>query len=415
MRVGRRRTKDKHLPRRVYLEFGRYWYKPKPQDVPLLGGKRRINVGTTETEIYEGLRRIAAELSARKQTPATAQEEASAKEERRAKSSEQSPPPRTMGEAFDRYVIEVLPTLAPRTQSDYSEYLKRLRPILDPWEPRELTAGDIFDLRAALARKSGNTQANRHIAFISAVMREAIGWHALEHNPCRELKRLPEPARDRYVWDHEFAGVYGIASPMMQGTMDLAVITGQREDDLLKLPYEDPTVYTDEGIVFRPSKTRRRHPRHGKIVETGKIVIVKWLSEAEEEAGIPREQSELWKVVERLRKLGPQPIGNVVPIRPRKTLICTLDGQPYTGSGFRSNWARLMQTALHGRKLKNGRVILEPVLKEPFTFNDLRAKSATDDDFEEAHNRLAHSDRKTTQRVYVRKPRRARAGRKVSA
>lgn len=89
------------------------------------------------------------------------------------------------------------------------------------------------------------------------------------------------------------------------------------------------------------------------------------------------------------------------------------DGQPYTGSGFRSNWHRLIQTALKGRKRKNGVVVLAPVLKESFTFNDLRAKNATDDDFEEAHNRMAHSDRKTTQQVYIRKPRRARTGRMV--
>ncbi len=81
---------------------------------------------------------------------------------------------------------------------------------------------------------------------------------------------------------------------------------------------------------------------------------------------------------------------------------------------FRSNWHRLIQTALKGRKLKNGRVTLAPVLKESFTFNDLRAKSATDEeDFEEAYNRMAHSDRKTTQQIYIRKPRRSRAGRKV--
>jgi len=146
-----------------------------------------------------------------------------------------------------------------------------------------------------------------------------------------------------------------------------------------------------------------RLPRHGKIIETSKIVIVKW-------------SPDLYQVVARLRKLGPQPPTNVIPIRPRQTLICNEDGQPYPGSGFRSNWHRLIQTALKGRKRKNGVVTLAPVLKEAFTFNDLRAKNATDEeDFEEAHDRLAHSDRKTTQQVYVRKPRRARAGRKVGA
>jgi len=64
----------------------------------------------------------------------------------------------------------------------------------------------------------------------------------------------------------------------------------------------------------------------------------------------------------------------------------------------------------------SGQKILITPTHRGFTFNDLRAKNATDeDDFEAAHNWLAHGDRKTTQMVYVRKPWRARAGRKVSA
>jgi hypothetical protein len=329
-------------------------------------------------------------------------------------------PLHTMGDVFDRYLTECLPALAKRTQSDYRRYIEKLRRSLGEAPPDKVTAPDIFDFRAALAKESGTVQANRHISCLSAVFREAIGWraalgpHAVTKNPCHELKRLHEASRTRYVFDHEFTSVHSIASDVIQCAMDMAAITGQREDDLLKLPYDGADIYTDEGIVFRPAKTKRRHPRHGKIVETSKVVIVRWLSQEEEDAGLPREASALWKVVSRLRKLGPQPPENVVPIRRRMTLICNQDGQPYTGSGFRSNWSRLMHTALHGRKRKNGVVTLAPVLKEPFTFNDLRAKNATDEeDFEEAHNRLAHSDRKTTQQVYVRKPRRARAGRKV--
>jgi hypothetical protein len=385
--MGRLRTKDKHLPGRVYYEHGRYWFKPKKPDPVPPDWKPRIDLGTTLAEMYEALKNI----------------------------SRSEKPLHTMGELFDKYLLEVLPTLALRTQSDYRGYIERIRPVLASWEPGEVTAGDVFDIRAAIANESGNTQANRHASCLSAIFREAIGWRCgVVVNPCHELKRLSEPPRTRYVFDHEYTGVYGVASPMLQCAMDLATITGQREDDLLKLPYDGPDVYTDEGIVFRPAKSKRRHPRHGKIIETSKIVIVRWLSEEEAESGLPREASSLWKLVARLRKLGPQPPDNVIPIRPRPTLICNEDGQPYTGSGFRSNWHRLIQTSLKGRKRKNGVVTLEPVLKESFTFNDLRAKNATDEeDFEEAHNRLAHSDRKTTQMVYVRKPRRARAGRKV--
>jgi integrase len=360
----------------VYLEHGRYWYRPKRPENPPEGWKQRIDLGITVPEMYDALKKIARAEEA----------------------------PQTMEQVFDKYLLEVLPGLALRTQSDYRTYIMRMRPVLANWLPREVTATDIFDIRAALAKESGSVQANRHISCLSAVLREAVGWHCgVEANPCHELRRLSEAPRTRYVFDSEFTAVYAIASPMMQVAMDLATITGQREDDLLKLPARDPHVYTEEGIVFRPGKTKRRHPRHGKIIESSKIVIVRW-------------SPELTEVVERARELGPMPPVNIVPIRPRSTLICTQDGQPYTGSGFRANWSRLMRAALHGRKLKNGVVTLAPVLTESFTFNDLRAKNATDEeDFEEAHNRLAHSDRKTTQQVYVRKPRKARAGRKVGA
>jgi integrase len=164
--------------------------------------------------------------------------------------------------------------------------------------------------------------------------------------------------------------------------MDMATITGQREGDLLRLPKRDPSVYTEEGIVFRPGKSKRRHPRHGKMIESSKTVIVEWSPDLE-------------AVIKRLRRLGPDM---------RRTLFCNLAGEPYTESGFRSNWHRLLTNATKAGK--NGET---PVLREPFTFHDLRAKSGSDaEDVREAHDRLAHDDLRTTQVVYRRKPRRAR-------
>lgn len=125
--------------------------------------------------------------------------------------------------------------------------------------PEEVTANSIFDYRAARAKQSV-VQANREVSCLSAVFREAIGWHAVERNPCHELKRLHEQKRTRYVTDQEYLALYNIASDRIQCLMDLTTITGQREGDLLKLPNRDPGVYTDQGIVFRPGKSKRRHP-----------------------------------------------------------------------------------------------------------------------------------------------------------
>ena len=362
--MTRPRRKDKHLPQRVYFEHGRYWFKPKKPKLPPKSWRARVDLGVTLSEMYDGMRRM----------------------------TETQKPLRTMSPLFDRYLLEALPSLAPRTQADYRKYIERMRPVLNDWNPLELTAGEVFDIRATIAQDSGVVQANRHISCLSAVFREGIGWKAATSNPCHQLKRLREAPRTRYVFDHEFTGIYGIASDLIQVMMDLATITGQREGDLLKLPNRDPAVYTDEGIVFRPGKSKRRHPRHGEMVETAKTVIVEW-------------SPELKEVIERARSLGPHI---------RKTLICNLQGKPFTESGFRSNWHRIMQVGLKGRKRSNGTVELEPVIKESFTFHDLRAKSGSDaGDVQEANDRLAHDDLRTTQVVYRRKPRRARAGKKV--
>lgn len=356
MAVGRRRKNNKHLPQRVYLEHGRYWFRP------VTGA--RVDLGTTMPEMYAAL----------------------------AKQSRVEKPLGTMSAVFDKFLQESLPALADRTQSDYRKYIERLRPVFTPFAPREVTAGDLFDVRRTIADVSGPVQANRHVSCLSAVFREAVGWKAVERNPCKELKRLHEPRRDRYVDDAEFSAVYTLASPVLQCLMDLATITGQREGDLLRLPNRDPKTYTEAGVVFRPGKSKRRHPRHGRIVETSKTVIVEW-------------SDELRAVVDRARALCGRDI--------RPTLICNLDAEGYTESGFRSNWHRLMKKATATKDAKGNKI--EPKLAEPFTFHDLRAKSATDDEIEEAHERLGHDDMRTTQTIYRRKPRRARAGRKVTA
>lgn len=346
MRVGRRRKSNKHLPRRVYQRHGRYWFVDR-------AGKWH-DFGTDLSGVYR-------KLAERAGKPAALT---------------------VMNAVFDRYLVEVLPKLAPRTQSDYQRYVENLRVVFGEAPPREITAGHVFDYRNKRALRSV-TQANREKSCLSSVFTAAIEWHAVELNPCHLVPRLEEAARGRYVEDAEFSAVHALASPMMQATMDLAIMTGQRESDLLSLPLSH-CQDQDDGMLFVISKSKRRHPRHGKTVETAKRIIIEW-------------SADLRAVVARVKRLGPD-------IRP--TLLCKQTGkhkgQPYTSDGFRSNWHRLVQ-----------RSIREKVILESFTFHDLRAKSASDDTLELAHERLAHDDPKTTQKVYRRKPRKVKAAAQI--
>jgi integrase len=203
------------------------------------------------------------------------------------------------------------------------------------------------------------TAANRELEVLAHVFRYAVEWGVIEQNPCREVRKLRLPKRRRYVEDWEYNAVYEIASPMMRVAMDLAILTGLRRGDLLRLSRDD---LKDDGILVQTAKT-------------GVPLLIEW-------------SDELRAVVDQAKHLPPQV---------RRTLIANQLGKPYTGDGFDSNWQSTMKRAL--RKTE---------LKERFRFNDLRAKSASDDSLEAATQRLGHMDSQTTQRWYRRKPARVK-------
>jgi integrase len=341
--VGRRRKHDRHLPERVYLKHGSYYYAS-----PVTGKWERL--GKTLADMYRAYAKFV------------------------------EPPVRvtTMGHVFDRYLQEALPALATRTQRDYVGYIVKLRLVFGSAPPRSVTPAHIVAYQSARKSKS-HVQANREIACLSAVFRCALEWQLVDSNPCHQVARLLELPRERYVEDWELELVYRGANEKLRAAIDLTRLTGLREGDLLTLGAEN---ITEEGIEIVLGKSRRKVTRRGKLVERTRRIIVTWTPE-------------LRQIVENLQQMSP---------RQRLTLLCTQEGTPYTSSGFDSLWRRAMDRAL-AIKGPDGQALL----KESFTFHDLRAKNASDEeDVAVASNRLGHMDAKTTKRVYRRKPTRVR-------
>lgn len=83
--MGRRRTKNKHLPRRVYPKHGALWFVDKANQWHRLSDEHDLST------MYTKLARFV----------------------------DKSKPLHTMADVFDRFIVEKIPLLAPRTQSDY--------------------------------------------------------------------------------------------------------------------------------------------------------------------------------------------------------------------------------------------------------------------------------------------------------
>lgn len=259
----------------------------------------------------------------------------------------------TVNAILDRYERDCLDVLAPRTRRDYIRHIPVLRRwygerIAEELKPRDF--GPFLDV------KRGYQQRKKQLAILSSAFTNAVStWFMIDRNVLRDVKRKPSFPRDRLVTDAEFASMYRMAPKQVQLAMNLALITGQRQGDILSLRWSD----IKDGAI---------HLRQGK---TGKRLAI----------GLSQD---LKKVLGRCAALP-------TPKPSREFVLITRRGNRYTSDGFRAMWQRTMRRWL---KETGG---------ERWTFHDLRALCATKcKDPQTAQRLLGHSNITMTLKVYRR-------------
>lgn len=258
--------------------------------------------------------------------------------------------PVTVNMILDRFARDYLPyELAPRTQKDYARHLVKLREVFGSRIAEELRPRDFGPF---LDVRRGKFQRVRQLAVLSSAFSEAVStYFMLERNVLRDVKRPRGKPRDRLVSDEEFKAFRAMAPMRVQIAMDLALLTGQRQGDILDLKWSQ---VRDMAVYLEQSKT-------------GKRLAIEITPELE--AVLDR----CWTLPNR---------GEYV--------ITRRCGGRYTSEGFRALWQRIMQ-----KWLKRG--------GERFTFHDLRALCATKcPTMEAAMHLLGHSNISMTRRVYRR-------------
>ncbi len=247
-----------------------------------------------------------------------------------------------------RYVREVYPTKAVRTRKDNDKELLHLLRVfghmpIDAILPMHIR--EYMDIRGKVAP----VRANREKALFSHIFNKAREWgYTALQNPCQGVRGFKESGRDRYVTDDEFAKVKACADAAVADAMDLALLTGQRPADILKI--------------------KRTDLREGAL----------WITQNKTGARIGIE------MVGELAAL----IGGIIA-RPRSAispyLIQDDNGQPLTASALRGRFDKARKAA-----------------GVSFQFRDLRAKTATDTgDLAHSQKLLAHRNRDMTEH-YVR-------------
>ncbi len=265
-----------------------------------------------------------------------------------------------MNGLLDLYERECIPELEPRTQRDYLGILTKLRETFGEMEPCAVKPRNIVNF---LDVKKGRIHRNRMVTILSTVFKKAIGKWCVDddlRNPCDGVERWPTRPRTRYVTDDEFRAFRATCCPQIQMAMDLALLTGQRQGDIVGLTWK---------MVHAIGVPRDKWFLDIKQGKTGKHLGIA-ISPAVE-AVLRRA-----KVAE--------------PNFPHDYVLRTRHGLRYTPDGFRAMWQRYMKAWV-----KSGH--------ENFHFHDIRAKSISDNQNLDAAYLLAgHIDIKMTRRVYDR-------------
>jgi hypothetical protein len=216
--MSRPRTTNSHLPKYVTVIHGSYWYRPPKAKACRIGPEGDY------TALYRFLARL----------------------------GDAAPVGETLSDCFDRYAREVLPGKAPKTRRGNMAAIAKLRATFGHMRPDEVKPRDIgryLSVGAPIAR-------NKEIALLSHVYTKAVSrWYVAESNPCRNVERNESRPRTRYITDTEFEAFRNAVPERLRVAMDLALLTGQRQGDLLQLEW---SAVSEEGVFFQQGKTGKK-------------------------------------------------------------------------------------------------------------------------------------------------------------
>ena len=150
-------------------------------------------------------------------------------------------------------------SLASRTREDYKKLLRSIANVFGDFPLAAMTdrkaRGVFLEWRDGLAKHS-RRQADYAWAVLARVLSWALDRGLVDANPCEKGGKLYHGSRGDKVWSEEDEAAFlREASPPLGLALMLALWTGQRQGDLLRLPW---SAYDGSVIRLKQGKTGAR-------------------------------------------------------------------------------------------------------------------------------------------------------------
>ena len=238
--------------------------------------------------------------------------------------------------------------LAAKTQKDYLGYAEKVRTMFGKIKANQIEPHHIRKYLDIVGQKHP-AAANRRLAFMSTIFSWGYERGRVKRNPCKGVRKFPEPHRERYIEDWEYTLLLAHADDTLYAALEISYLCAARRSDVLALQLQD---LKPEGIFIRQGKT-------------GVKQIKAWT---------PRLRAAIKK-------------GRDVPsTQPSMFVIHTKFGTKLSESGLRAKFVKARKDAMQER----------PDMPS-FTFHDVKAKSISDYE----GNKREFSGHKTESQVAV--------------
>jgi integrase len=154
----------------------------------------------------------------------------------------------TIAELATKYLAEYAePRLKPSSVCQFRKLLRLyILPRLGSRRVGEITQGDVERLHTSLMKTP--FMANRTVALLQAMLTLAERWEMRPHNsnPCKSVRRFPEPRRERFLTDTEFTRLGKALREIEESNPNrwaavaairLMILTGARRNEILTLKW----------------------------------------------------------------------------------------------------------------------------------------------------------------------------------
>lgn len=253
------------------------------------------------------------------------------------------------------------PELAETTIDEYENSLvKKVLPVFGAMAPGSFEPTHSAQYLFAQRAKGRAVRANREMAALGSAFNFGMSQGMVKSNPCHGVKRNKETPRSRRPETAEVNALTQVAKAKGESAYMIILIglmvaiTGRRRAEVMRLT---PFALRDDGIHVVDCKTKVGQPERTYLVS--------------------------WSPL--LRQLVAEAINLN---RGKDYVFANQEGQPYTDSGFKTMWNRVM----HDYAKAGGKW---------FTTHDLRAYYVTEKG-EKGENPETHKNPATTKRVYDR-------------